>query len=380
MNDADRRLTGRPDDTVRRRRLWTLLITVMVVVALPALFGHRGTHAVRSLIVPGAGLYDHRHAWIGVAFTVSAVVAMVLWMRWGMDWLVGVVVIASMTTAAAMAYNAHPAVSGQVAYAAHEFPLVVLVMGALSGLRLAWRRSPLGRWQAARARAAGRVGLGEVDSCRVTSIAALAQSGVPPTELNIDRLLHRCRRVGIAARGRFTGDPMRTDHAHFRTALCLTGQLDPVALGNFRRDATRSSTGVPASEPGWVRLLDGTLAALALQRAGDAHVGERWSAAMQGPLSLRRGHRPGSTWTPLALRGPRSETWEQAAATGLARATGWIQDDADWTAVRTPVLAAAARGNAIAVDERLVAAGRIWLVFVDDEQAKRIVARVTGVA
>ena len=160
-------------------------------------------------------------------------------------------------------------------------------------------------------------------------------------------------------------------------ALALHGLLDDAALDLFRSDASRSLVGVPASEPGWVRLLDGTLAAIALQRAGDPHVGERWSATLHGPFALRHGHRPGALWTPLAIRGPRSATWEHAAATGLARAEGWLQTDDDWHALRTRTLAAAARGNVVADDERLVAAARIWLRFVDDEQASRIVGRVT---
>ncbi len=253
---------------------------------------------------------------------------------------------------------------------AHEFPLVVLVMGALSWVRIAWRRTPIGRRRASRARPS----VAPVDRARAAAVAALAGSVV---EYDGDALALRCRRVGVAARARFGGDPLRIDHAHARAALSLTGRLEDAALGRFRADAASALLGVPASEPGWVRLLDGTLAALALQRGGDSGAGARWSASLEGPFALRRGHRPSAFWTPIAVRGPRGATWEHAAATGLARSAGWLVTDDDWQAVRTRTLAAAARGSAVADDERLVAAGRIWLRFVADPQAARVIGRVT---
>lgn len=366
---------------IRVRRLCSLLAVCVVVVALPKGFGHRGVHAVRSLLFPGAGLYDHRNGLLGATFTVAAIAATILWIRWGMDWLVGVVVLASMVTAGALAYVDDPTRLTHVA-AAHEFPLVILVMGALSSMRLAWRRSTLGRWHAARARSLGRVELSLIDQCRVVSINGIAEVGTGLAPLELRPLVRRCRRVGIAARGRCTGDPMRADHAHVRTALLLSGQLQGKDLAQFRADASQAHAGVPASEPGWVRLLDGTLAACALQMTGepalnDALLGARWSAALHGPLALRHGHRPAAVWTPLAVRGPRSSAWEHATATGLARRAGWLHNDDDWHALRKRALAAAARGNCVADDERLVAASRIWLACVDDEPASRILGRVT---
>jgi hypothetical protein len=417
---------------VRRRRLWSFCVAVGVVGALLFAGGHRGVHAVRSVIVPGAGLYDHRHWTLGAAFTLAAVASTIGWIRWGVDWLVGAVTVASMIAAAALAYNEHPTQLRQLSRAAHEFPLVIVVMGALSGVRLLWRRSPIGRWHVSRSRAAGRMGLSLVDQCRARSIEALAAldssihrasrdepsnerlSVHVPSEnaaasferssalasstaadvdvdVDVDLLRRRCRRIGIAARGRFRGDPFRTDHAHARTALLLMGLLNAREVAQFRNDADRALNGVPSSEPGWIRLLDGTLAACAFQLGlaeptavpgsgaeGSGLCGvERWSAALNGSFALRHGHRPGACWTPLALRGPRANVWEHAAATGLARAAGWIHANDDWNAVRTRAFAAAARGNHLVDDERLVAAGRIWLTFVEDEQASQILGRVT---
>ena len=362
------------DDIVRRRRVIGLLTIGVLVTALSFGFGHRGVHAVRSLILPGAGLYDHRHVVLGITLPVAAIAATVAWMRWGTDWMVVAVLVASMSLSAALAYDDHPVAPPQVAAAAHEFPLVVIVMGGLSWVRLAWRRSPVGRRRTLRAEPT----LSALDRCRATAIAALATgSAVAVESVDITAWRNRSRRVGIAARARFGGDPLRVDHAHVRATLSLVGHLEPEAVTAFRADAAKSLLGVPASEPGWVRLLDGTLAALALQFAGDSAAGERWSTALSGPFQLRRGLRPAAWWTPLAVRGPRGATWEHAAAAGLARSVGWITTDDDWTAVRTRALAAAARGTALADDERLVAAARLWLPFVDDAQAARIIARVT---
>ncbi len=358
------------DDTVRRRRAIGLLTTGVVVAALSFGFGHRGVHAVRSLIVPGAGLYEQRHLLLGVALTVAAIAATVAWMRWGMDWSVAAVLVLSMALSAALAYDDHPVNAPQVAAAAHEFPLVVLVMGGVSWLRLAWRRSPVGRRRAARTEAA----LPAVDQARAAAIAALAGGR---TEFDHAALRSRCARVGLAARGRFGGDPFRRDHAHARAALALTDGLSPEQLERLGADAHSALFGVPASEPGWVRLLDGTLAASALQRAGHPDAAQRWTAALQHHFDLRRGHRSGAFWTPLGVRGPRAAAWEHAAATGLARAQGWITVDDDWQALRTRALAAASRGNAVADDERLVAAARIWLCVVDDPQATKVLGRVT---
>jgi hypothetical protein len=360
---------------VRRRRLWSLLISGLIVVGLPVGFGHRGVHAVRSLLVPGAGLYNHRHALLGATFTLAAIAATVCWIRWGMDWLVGAVVVASMVAAAILAYQDHPVAVTPIS-AAHEFPLVILVMGALSSAQLAWRRSVFGRRYHARTSVAGRTELTGIEQCRIASISKLAGADVA-VDLNAGALEKRCRRVGVAARFRFRGDPMRADHAHVRTALMLTGHLDESADQNFRADAARALGGVPSSEPGWTRLLDGTLAACALEQAGERNVWDRWSATLNGSLQLRNQQRPGSVWTPLDLRGPRADTWEHAAATAIAHAAGGLLHTNDWTALRKRTLAAAARGNSIVDDERLVAAGRIWLTMVEDEEARRVLGRVT---
>ena len=78
----------------------------------------------------------------------------------------------------------------------------------------------------------------------------------------------------------------------------------------------------------------------------------------------------------LGLVGGSCPAWEQAASTGIARAIGAV-GDADWHALRNRALGAAARGTKDPHDERLIAAARVWLAFVDDDVAAPIIARPT---
>jgi hypothetical protein len=189
-------------------------------------------------------------------------------------------------------------------------------------------------------------------------------------------VVRRARRVGAVARLRFGGDPFRRDHAHARAALALTGQLDAVALGCFAGDAQRAAAGVPCSEPGWVRPLDAVLAAAALHRAGDREALARLRTLLTTRFPLRRGHRAAWWWTILGVGGGACPSWEHAAATGVARAFGAV-GTGDWDALRKPALGAAARGTSDPHDERLIAAGRVWLAQVDDPAAAAILARPT---
>jgi len=131
---------------------------------------------------------------------------------------------------------------------------------------------------------------------------------------------------------------------------------------------------VPCSEPTWVRPLDGTLAAIALHRCGGS--ADRWVTSLRREFGLHRGHRAAWYWTPLGWPAGSAPAWEHAASTALARAMGWIGDD-DWPALRARALGASARGTEHPHDERLIAAARIWLVFVDDPRAAPLLARPT---
>lgn len=361
-----------------RRGLFALAVAA-VPLALWVLGGHAGVHAARSMLVPGAGLVEAEPA-LAAAFALLAVAATVGWLRWGTDWVLVLVVVAAMGSSAAWGSSTHG--MGATQRAAHEFPLVVLIAAGLG-----WARATLGGvpgfgWLAGRRvdddHVTALADLPVVDRCRAVAIAALAGDVTDEhrAAISAEDVERRARTVGIAARLRTGGDPFRADHAHARAALSLTGRLDAAAAQRFVADAGRSPVGVPASEPTWVRTLDGTLAARALKHAGADDVARRWAQTMQGPLALRRGHRPSWWWTPLGVAAGRCLDWEHAAATALAHEQGWI-DDGDWPHLRRRVLGAAARGSRRRDDERLIAAGRVWLALVDDPGAGRIVARPT---
>lgn len=346
-----------------RRRWLALGGTALVSLVLTAGFGHAGAHMARSILVPGAGLYDERLP-VGLALTALAVVATVAWLRWGMDWWLVAVVVLAVVVSGVLAEDGHPA---EVQQAAHEFPLVVVVLGAIAWVRSMSRRLPLVH----RLRRAPRVRpLPPVDRCRAAAIAALAGTEVEMASIEARDVVVRARRINLLARGRRGGDPFRVDHAHTRAALALTDRLGDEQLARFRADAAASWAGVPCSEPGWARLLDGALAAIATGQP------ERWIEHLHGALHLRRGHRPAWIWTPLGIAAGRADEWEHAAATALARAHHWIGDE-DWAALRKQALGAAARGTANKADERLIAAARIWVALVDDEPAARVLARPT---
>ena len=162
--------------------------------------------------------------------------------------------------------------------ASHEFAAVMLLLAAvarlrawfagLPGIRTIQRRRQRKRPQGLSALAT----LAPVDRARTAAIAGIAErlgAPVPDREaivaaLEAPDVLRRARRVAVVARGRGGGDPLRRDQAPLRAALALWGLLSPGQVEDLRADARRQWTGVPNSEPGWVRLLDGTLAAGAL--------------------------------------------------------------------------------------------------------------------
>lgn len=361
---------------VRRRWLVAGLVA-LVPLALLLVGGHRGNHAARSLLVPGAGLLEAAPL-AGVAFALLAVAATVAWLRWGTDWIVAGVVVAAMMASAWWGSVDHAGAAADAwpapALAAHEFPLVVLIIGFLAWLRSALGSVPGFGWvRGRRSRPDQRRDLADlppVERCRAASILALAGRADDEVRAAIARpdVAARARRIGLAARFRTGGDPFRRDHAHARTAALLTDSAGPHVRDRFRADA-HPDAGVPASEPGFVRLLDGTLAAIALDQPA-------WARMLRGPFGVRRGHRPAWWWTPLGLPAGRAVDWEHAAATALAHERGWI-DASDWPLLRRRVLGAAARGVARRDDERLIAAGRIWLALVDDPAAARVVERPT---
>lgn len=375
-----------PDRAPRLRRGPTafLVAGTLVPVVLLVGFGHRGQHAVRSMLVPGAGLLEARPLLAGL-FLASIIPATIAWLRWGMDWVLVALVITAMAASAAWGTTTHEAATATVRplLAAHEFPIVVLVVGFLGWVRSVIGRVPGMRWVGGRHRTsdAAAIGLGDLPvpaRCRAVALQTLAGTAgaAGSAALTAPDVERRARRVGVLARARHGGDPFRVDHAPTRAALALTGRLDADGTRRFLGDAAASRVGLPASEPTWVRTLDATLAAVALTELGDDAAAGRCRALLDGPLRARRGHRPGAYWTPFGVPVGRCLDWEHATATAIACSRGWI-DGTDWPLLRKRVLGAAARGSGRRDDERLIAAGRMWLALVDDPAAAAIVARPT---
>ncbi len=359
-----------------RRRAMVAAVSLSTMVALAFGGGHRGTHAVQNLIVPGVGLVERSLA-VAVVVLLVTTAAVVVWVQWGVDWLPVAVIATSTAAAATWGDVVHTAAAAwRAAPAAHEFPLVVVVVSGVVWVRGALGRAPGVRRLVERRRRAAPDALSAVDRSRTAALLALAGDPAAAAAMATDPSVERrARRIGLVARGR-RGDAFARDHAAARAGLALAGAMSPGDLDRFRTDGSRSPVGVPASEPTWVRPLDATLAAVALHHAGDADAGTRFAAALSGPLSLRHGHRPACWWTPLGVRFGNAPEWEHATATAVARVSGWC-DDADWTALRPRLLGAAARGSGRRDDERAIAAGRVWLTAVDDPQAERILRRPT---
>jgi len=367
------------------RRSLLLVLSFAVPLSLVLWGGHWGVHVARNLLFPGAGLVDH-YWWLALLFAVAAIAATLLWLAWGTGWLVLLIVVASAVLSGVLADAGHgsaaPLRVGETSPSAmaHEFPLVVIVVAALVWLRSALGRVPLLRRVAARRGARrGADGtlsrLDDVDRARAISLLALggADQGVSVSDGEWGGIRRRAHRVSLVARARL-GDPLRRDHAYARAAGLVLGRLGPDAARHLDEEALRSPLGAVCSEPSWIRPLDATIAALVLDRLGRVEPGRRWGAALNSGFSLRRGHRPAWWWTPLGIGAGSAPAWEHAAFSALARAAGWL-DNEDWPALRRRAMGAAARGAVHPHDERLVAAARIWLVFVVDEEARRIINR-----
>ena len=362
------------------RQVAALCVSAAVPAVLVFVGGHRGVHMARNLLIPGAGLVDH---WPVVAalFMAATLLATVLWLRWGAGWIVGMLMLVSTVLSGVVAGTTHDgSTASMVGRGAHEFPFVVLVLAGITWARTAVARMPGLRWLTAR-RHRRREGLedlvtlGPVDRCRAVSLLVLA--GRPGGEfvsvVMADDVRRRARRVGAVARLRVAGDPFRRDHAHARSAMLLCAPSRE-AVELLAEEAGQALLGAVPSEPSWVRPLDATLCAIALEQAGYGDQATRWGKALDTTFGLRRGHRPAWCWTPLQVAAGSAPLWEHAAVTALAAHRGWI-DTQDWSAIRQRVLGAAARGGDHADDERLIAAGRMWLSLVDDDQAAEIVRR-----
>lgn len=342
-------------------------------------------HMLQNILVPGLGLHE-RSVVLAIAVFIAAMLGIVAWIRWGADWLPASILLLS-TIAAGVpmqsgGHHHHAQVGEWVPQmAAHEFPIVVAVVAAIVWLQASLRSIPvLRRFVAMRVEQAP-ANLSELPALACSQgavVAALAgeQNADTKQAASSDQVFKRARWISRIARFRFGEDVFAVDHGLARAGLAMTAQLQPEQAQRFLTDARNAPGGVPCGEPGWIRMLDGTLTAIALDQLGDESAAKRWQEMLAGPLQLRRGHRPAMWWTPLGVRFGNAPLWEHALAMAIAVDQGWC-DLQDWQHLRPQLLGAAARGVEIVDDERAIAAGRLWLRWVDDEQAARILNRPT---
>lgn len=370
-----------------KRRRWVVGVCSITITLLLGLgFGHRGAHMVQNLLVPGLGLQE-RSVVLAIFVFATMIIGIIAWIRWGVDWLP--LAIVTLSTAAAGlplsgSIDHHAMVSNitpQYYAAAHEFPIVVAVVAALFWLQGVMRSIPLLRRLVTRPVSQSPAGvelLPAVEASQGAILGCLANSKSPGLARAADskQVQQRAKWIGRVARFRFGEDAFAVDHGLARAALCMHQLLSQDQLDRFLSDAKKAPGGVPCSEPGWVRLLDGTLTAIALHEAGDQAAGDRWQKMLAEKFPLKRGHRAATCWVPLGMSLGNATLWEHALALALARHYNW-SDDGDWQALRPALLGAASRGVQVVDDERAIAAGRLWLRWTNDEQAERILTRPT---
>ena len=212
MPNADTVVNARR--VVFRRQAVAWVVALALVLGLPALFGHRGTHAALSLLLPGSGLWGPHTVW-GVVLLVASTAAAVLWFRWGADWLVVVCALTAAVLSSRWGTDQAAALANHLRSTsmAHEFPLVVLVVGALGAVRRVLVRVPGVRRGFRSAHLMTRVRCAALGPSEAASVTLL--DGAP--------LRDRCRRIGVVARARVHNDAFARDHAGVRAARVLAG-------------------------------------------------------------------------------------------------------------------------------------------------------------
>lgn len=377
-----RRAEASADAPVRRRRLVGFcavgLLLGIDVYATGAFGGSERTLAVaRTIVLPGLAFLEWQMV-LGIAAIASVLAAIGAWLRWGMDWLVLLVIAVCLVLAGFVMplHHDEPSHAHRVVEASHEFTIVLVVFALAAQLRLLITRLPGSGWL--KARLPPQLAFPAADTARAAALALINSRGSASARSWLDdaRLRRRAATVNAAARFRFGGDPLRGAHAPLRAALSLSGSMKLPEQRALRDEARARLAGVPDSEPTWVRPLDGTLAALALQDLGEHECVSRWRKIFEHRFALRHGRRPAALHAPSMLSVGTARTWEHATATALAYRAGWI-DAEDWPHLRPRCLGAAAGGRKDPDTLRLTAAGKVWAALLGDSEALDILGRRT---
>lgn len=137
------------------RTPWSRWLIAVCVTLTPAVVafgcGHPGVHAAHSFLIPGAGMLEAQPV-IAVMFMVCAAAGTTAWLLWGTDWLVALIVVASMVASAGWGSTTHAAAGAVVTYSqSHEFPLVLLLLATAGWVRATLAGGVPGfRWLAGR--------------------------------------------------------------------------------------------------------------------------------------------------------------------------------------------------------------------------------------
>lgn len=400
--------------SIRNRRAVGFAVLALIVgidIFATGFFGgsERALAMARTIVLPGLPSLEWNWV-IGVATVAATLFAIYAWMRWGMDWLLLLVVAASLAVAtfvmpihehgveaeahhhAQLDREAMPAKfapgsqyhetmfdraeTPEFVHAGHEFLIVLVIFTALAKLRLFLSGYFNNDWF--NRFIPDSVTFPARDVVQASAFLALADPGDASLRGGLSdwRVVQRARRINWWARLRRWNDPLEEDHAPTRAALALAGLLSEDQQQRLREEAAGRIAGVPDSEPSWIRPLDGMLAAIALKRMGETECVERWVHVFQTCLTLHGGRRSAALHRPSMMAIGTAPAWEQAAAAALAFREGWIGDE-DWTALRGLCLGAAAGGDIRSEAIRLVAAGQLWAVLTGDEEALKLLRRRT---
>jgi hypothetical protein len=369
------------DLRVRRRRLVgfsAVGLLLCVDVFATGIFGggERTLAVIRTVVLPGLPFLEW-HLSLGIAAVAAALAAIGAWLRWGVDWLVFLVMTICLLLAGfVMPLHHEPPEVRYVVSASHEFTVVLVVFALVARLRLVIARLPGTGW--VKSRLPKGLLFPAVDTARAAAIASINSANRDGAREWLDdaRLLRRAASVNRWARFRTRGDTLDGAHAPLRAALSLSGAMTPASQRAFLDEARSRIAGVPDSEPTWIRPLDGTLAALALQDLGADDCVARWRWIFRTRFALRHGRRPAALHTPSMLSIGAARSWEHAAATAVAHQAGWI-DAEDWSYLRPRCLGAAAGNADDSETMRLIAAGRVWAALRGDSEAIEIFSRRT---
>lgn len=380
---------------LRRAIGFTCVGTLLVIdVAATGLLGggERFLAIVRSLVLPGLPFLEW-HWPLGLATMGIAIAAIGAWLRWGMDWLLVLVVATGVGVAAfvmPLHHGGEPthhhdhqhthAATDQADHgskvpileASHEFTIVLVVFALFARVRLLFSRLPGAGW--VRERLPEGLSLPAVDIARAQALGLLAGMDVDATTLNQPALRMRAARVNAWSRFRRTEDVLGGAHAPLRAALALGGQLTGAEWSSLDTEIRGRLAGVPDSEPTWVRPLDAMLIACMLETRGNGALAARWRDCFHRQFGLRHGRRPAVLHSPSMLALGTAATWEHATVAALARSLGWIGDE-DWQHLRARCLGTAASGSGDAHALRLVAAGKWLAAQNDDREALEILGR-----